>query len=79
MKRKLLFVMVLWLTLGNCVPIEVNAAESYSYGFLCETNNDTVMRADVIVKKYRMHYGVPQYRRWNETRGVWVDPDWIDL
>lgn len=35
-------------------------------------------RADVIVLKTRLYKGKPQYRRWNETRGYWVDPDWID-
>lgn len=38
-----------------------------------------MQRADVIVKRYRMHNDIVQYRRWNETRGCWVDPDWIDL
>ena len=36
-------------------------------------------KADVIVVKFRTHNGVPQYRRWNETQGCWVDPDWIDV
>lgn len=36
-------------------------------------------RIDVIVTKYRLYNGVVQYRRWNETRDCWVDPDWIDL
>ncbi|MFR3788360.1 MAG: hypothetical protein ACLTWR_13895 [Agathobaculum desmolans] len=35
--------------------------------------------ADVIVYKYRIYNGKQQYRRWNETRGYWVDPYWIDL
>lgn len=34
--------------------------------------------ADVIVVKKRMNNGKLQYRRWNETKGVWVDPYWID-
>lgn len=34
--------------------------------------------ADVIVYKYRLYNGKQQYRRWNETRGYWVDPYWID-
>ena len=34
--------------------------------------------ADVIVYKYRFESGKYQYRRWNETRGYWVDPYWID-
>lgn len=35
--------------------------------------------ADVIVTKMRIHNGVAQYRHWNETRGYWVEPDWIDM
>lgn len=53
----------------------------------CETNavmqmnkkQANVQRADVIVKKFRVYNGVTQYRRWNETRSCWVDPDWIDF
>lgn len=35
--------------------------------------------ADVIVTKYRMYEGKLQKRRWNETRGYWVDPYWITI
>lgn len=35
--------------------------------------------ADVIVIKTRICQGRYQYRRWNETRGYWVDPYWIDI
>ena len=35
--------------------------------------------ADVIVYKYHLLNGKQQYRRWDETRGYWVDPYWIDL
>ncbi len=35
--------------------------------------------ADVIVVKTRIYQGKYQIRRWNETRGYWVDPYWIDL
>lgn len=36
-------------------------------------------KADVIVTKYRNYHGTLQYRRWNETRGYWVDKNWITL
>ena len=36
-------------------------------------------RADVIVVKFRYNNGVLQCRRWNETRGYWVDPYWINV
>lgn len=35
--------------------------------------------ADVIVTKYRAYQGKLQKRRWNETRGYWVDPYWITI
>lgn len=33
---------------------------------------------DTIETKYRYHNGHVQYRRWNATKGYWVDPDWIN-
>mgnify|MGYP003253708048 FL=1 len=37
-------------------------------------------RADVIYWRFRtLSDGTVQKRRWNETRGYWVDPDWIDV
>ena len=40
------------------------------------SSESTIMPcADVIVYKYRVENG----RRWNETRGYWVDPYWIDV
>ena len=35
--------------------------------------------ADEIVTKFRMLNGHLQYRRWNQTRGYWVDKYWITL
>ena len=40
--------------------------------------NGIMPLADVIVLKTREYQGRLQYRRWNETKGVWVDPYWID-
>lgn len=35
-------------------------------------------RADVVYWRYRiLEDGTIQKRRWNATRGYWVDPDWI--
>lgn len=35
-------------------------------------------RADVIYWRFRtLSDGTIQKRRWNETRGYWVDPEWI--
>lgn len=35
--------------------------------------------ADEIVMKFRVHNNKVQYRRWNQTRGYWVDKHWIDM
>ena len=44
------------------------------------SSENTIMPcADVIVYKFRIYNGKQQYRRWNETRGYWVDPYWIDV
>ncbi|WNX83501.1 hypothetical protein RWV98_12905 [Agathobaculum sp. NTUH-O15-33] len=62
------------LTLANAAePIQTPALENLT------TVNEIILRADVIVYKTRIHEGRQQYRRWNETRGYWVDPEWIDL
>ncbi len=35
-------------------------------------------KADVVYWRYRiLSDGTIQKRRWNETRGYWVDPTWI--
>lgn len=34
---------------------------------------------DVIITKYRIYNNRMQYRRWNKTKKIWVDPYWIDL
>lgn len=46
------------------------------------TSNSVVTiqpREDVIVVKFRYNNGVLQCRRWNETRGYWVDPYWVNV
>ena len=49
-------------------------------GEIVSTNDAEIEpRADVIVAKFRYDpvTGKAQYRRWNETKGCWVDPKWI--
>lgn len=72
----LLSVMVIWS--GLYAPITVEASES-SFNLNQSTNDKIVLRADVIETIFRVHHGKRQYRRWNKTRGKWVDPAWIDL
>ena len=46
--------------------------------YIDHSYTESVPYADTIVYKFRIHNGVKQYRRWNETKGCWVDPYWID-
>ena len=75
--RKLIITVLIVLSLFSvCLP--AYAAEAAAP----ETSEaETVIepRADVIILKYRLHNGVYQCRRWNETRGYWVDPYWMDM
>lgn len=42
-----------------------------------QSSGSVVPTADKIVVKLRVYQGKKQYRHWNETRGYWVEPDWI--
>ncbi len=52
--------------------------DNYNIFFSSEDAPDNT-RADVIVTKFRIYGNMAQYRRWNQTRGYWVDPEWIDI
>ena len=61
------------------LAIIFSIAEESNMIMQADGKDTRIQRADVIVEKYRMFNGVLQYRRWNETRNCWVDPDWIDI
>jgi hypothetical protein len=73
----LLFAAVLTLTLSSTTAFAIN--EEPPVFFQSESEIVITPYADVIVKAYRSNNGVIQYRRWNQTRGYWVDPYWINL
>lgn len=62
-------------------PITTQAGELVKTNVNLGTSSEITVapRADVIVRKYRKYNDVLQYRRWNETRGYWVDPEWINM
>ena len=65
--------------IDTSLPVEASS----SYAIECQSrgavNNQPVLRAIKIEMKYRSYHGKLQYRRWNRTEKVWVDPDWIDV
>ena len=83
MKKKLLIVATVCASLFVVAPaVSVSAAEVEPE---VQTQNEqsnigVAPCADEIVTKFRLYKKTKlQYRRWNQTRGYWVDKDWIDL
>ena len=88
MKSKLIkksFAILFTLTLLVSVVVPTSA----STVMVAEVTESTIVKAasgiimtpyaDVIVVKTRIYNGRRQYRRWNETRGYWVDANWINM
>ena len=80
MNRKILSVIATILLVSTSIP-SAHAVSSVAQVLYISASNEgeTIPFADVIVYKYRIYNGKRQYRRWNETRGYWVDPYWIDV
>lgn len=83
MKKKLLIVAAICASLFVIAPaVSVSAAEVESEVQVQSEQSDIGIApcADEIVTKFRLIDGKKlQYRRWNQTRGYWVDKKWIDL
>jgi len=83
MKKKLLIVAAVCASLFVVAPaVSVSAAEVESESQVQTIQNDDIgiaPCADEIVTKFRAYNGKVQYRRWNQTRGYWVDKHWINL
>ena len=78
MKYKIFILFVFSVMIFSPV-VNIRAAECSGAYQTMSTNKSVEPRADEIVRKYRTIYGVLQYRRWNQTKGVWVDDDWITI
>ena len=77
MRKKLVLILMVACCL-QAVPADFFAADFEVPQTYVDESKIQVLADDVIVYKYRLYNGKPQYRRWNRTRGCWVDPDWID-
>lgn len=54
-----------------------NAASASASAAVYNTDDGIMPYADEIETKWRVNGNLLQYRRWNATRGYWVDPHWI--
>lgn len=82
MKKNFLIVTAMCALLVGVAPIaSVSAAEVEQDVQEQSVQNDIGVApcADEIVTKFRINKDKVQYRRWNQTRGYWVDKKWIDL
>ena len=72
----IVFALVICMQTPAYAAAETNAVDEI---YFSSEDYDITPYADVIILKTRIHNGVAQYRHWNETRGYWVEDDWIDL
>lgn len=80
--KKLIVVLTLAMMISGSVlsasEEEVNVTEETIAVEQTGDNSGTIVpMADQIVVKFRIYQGKKQYRHWNQTRGYWVEPDWI--
>ena len=73
MRKLKMAVLILTTILAVSVPFTVFAEPAES-----NVTDNSRYASEVIETKFRIYNGVLQYRRWNATRGVWVDPYWIN-
>lgn len=81
MKTALVLVCMLSTLSSVQLPNQVNQVEPVNAINVVQVQQGNELitpRADVIKRIYRISHGVLQYRRWNQTRGYWVDPEWIN-
>ena len=74
--------LVMFLMVASClqtVPADFFAADFEVPQTYEDESKIQVLADDVIVYKFRTYNGKRQYRRWNDSKGCWVDPDWIDM
>ena len=84
MKKKILIAAAICASLFVVVPTGYVSAAEIETESIPQTQSayDNIAIApykDVIVTKFRVYKDKLQYRRWNATRGYWVDKKWIDL
>lgn len=78
MKKKIALLVMIIAGL-QFMPIHGYAAEQSIPAEAAVSSGIEVLSQDVIETKFRIYNGKRQYRRWNVTKGCWVDPAWITL
>ena len=79
MRRELVLlgVMSILFTPVFAETFEMNNMASFQIQSNSLLNEGITPYADSIVTKYKLINSKLYYRRWNESKGYWVDSDWI--
>ncbi|MEZ3444091.1 MAG: hypothetical protein K1W30_02935 [Lachnospiraceae bacterium] len=79
MRRELVLlgVMSILFTPVFAETLEMNNMASFQIQSNSLLNEGITPYADSIVTKYKLINSKLYYRRWNESKGYWVDSDWI--
>lgn len=81
MHKKIAAIFLLSLAVILSVSIADNTHTSIAAVSKLLTDSEilTIRASDKIITYYRTCNRKKQYRRWNEIKQCWVDPDWIDM
>lgn len=83
MRKKILLgtftMLIVWVLTETMGIQKLEAAEIQKVYMVSATEGEIIPYADVIIIKYRMNNGKLEYRRWNETKGYWVDSEWLPV
>ncbi len=71
-------VCIMVIFFSNVNYVEASLSESYIIDN-SKVEKESETRDDVIIKYYKIIGMQVYYRRWNETKGYWVDPYWIPV
>lgn len=77
--KKTLRAFVLATSLFSAVSIGMIPIKAQAFHSSSVPSSISIHATDIIIIKTRIYNGKRQYRRWNETKSCWVDPDWIDI
>lgn len=73
-------IMSLMIVLSVSLPITTMATpiEIEPLVTPCSIEDNSTYSSDTIEYVYRVYEGKLQYRRWNATKGYWIDATWLD-
>lgn len=82
MKKKILLTTLLLTVSVITIPLQVSASANDNPPVILQADNNneiSINTSDIIEYKYRVNsQGQLQYRRWNATKGYWIDATWLN-